>query len=71
MLANAYEAELAMQTSADADADTDDAPDYEELDDEGSGAAVEVKRPLVVISEWKGIFSDDVSLRLDGCSLCL
>ena len=71
VLTKAYENELAMQNSADADADTDDAPDYEELDDEGSGAEVDVKRPLVVISEWKGIFSDDVSLRLDGCSPCL
>ena len=74
VLNNAYEAELAVQDFADSDADTDYAPDYEELDDEGSGAAAEaaeVRRPLIFISKWKGFFSDDVSLRLDGCSPCL
>ena len=71
MLTKAYEDELAMQNSADEDADNDDAPDDEELDDEGSGAEDDVKRPLVAISEWKGIFTDNVSLRLDGCSPCL
>ena len=71
MLTKAYEDELAMQNSADEDADNDDAPDNEELDDEGSGAEADVKRPLVAISEWMGILTDNVSLRLDGCSPCL
>ena len=71
MLTKVYEDEQAMQNSADKDADNDDVPDDEELDDEGSGAKDDVKKPLVAISKWKGIFTDNVGLRLDGCSPCL
>ena len=70
MLTKAYEDEMAMQDFADEDADNDD-PNDEELDYKGSGAEVAVMKPLVAISEWKGIFTDNVSLRLDGCSPCL
>ena len=70
VLTKAFEDEMAMQNFADEDADNDD-PDDEELDYEGSGAEAAVMRPLVAISEWKGIFTDNVSLRLDGCSPCL
>ena len=71
VLTKVYEDEQAGQNSAAKTADNDDVPDGEDLDDEGSGAEGDVKRPLIAISKWRGFFTDNVSLRLDGCSPCL
>ena len=54
--------------SADKPKPSDDVPGGDEgRDDEGSGAQGDNEGHLIAISQWRGLFTDDVSWRLGGC----
>ena len=66
ILTKVYDAQKAGYNTADKPAD--DVPGGAEgRDDEGSGAQGDNEGHLIAISQWRGLFSDNVSWRLGGC----
>ena len=73
VLSQIYDAQKAGYTIDDEPADdvpeddADDEADEEGEDYEGSGARGPNEDHLIAISQWRGLFTDDVSWRLGGC----
>ena len=66
ILTKVYDAQKAGYTTADEPAD--DVPGGDEGEyDEGSGAHGHNEDRLIAISQWRGLFTDNVSWRLGGC----
>ena len=68
ILTKVYDTQKAGHNTADKPADDDDIPgDDEGRDYEGSGAQGDDEGHLIAISQWRGLFTDDVSWRIGGC----
>ena len=63
-----HDAQKAGHNTADKPKPADDVPGGDEgRDDEGSGGQGDHEGHLIAISQWGGLFTDDVSWRLGGC----